>query len=408
MLRADDEALLARLEDEELCERLWRAQAPHRAPPALARASGLVTLVCQGDAGGAARARALRGELGPLLARLAPSSTRGLDPRLNHHLALWFERLAEAYRATSDEAAHGAAIERALASWLALADEREHLLGVATRAAGPAAPAADVARVAAEAPFGLLRALGRAAEAGAKERSADGRRALDALARVEHALAVAGASEATARRASALARELETRAIEEALAPLANRLEALVARGAAVAEGPALFEDVRAAWEWSRRSRTVEHFAVDQVTPVAWVAYKLPGWDALAKLVRPLDPLVDSLVARLEASRSSPSTTDLAYAAPAAQMLVFRSELARGTERFAHVERALRLCPPHRNARVVLSGLLCEEALRLLQGGLFVRPEARAEARRHHDRAKELFPQQRKLPEVAKALGLPP
>jgi len=400
VLRPDDEALLERLEDEELMELLWRSQAPRGAALPPARTAGLVAIVGRTEAGKQARAKAIAERSPkPLHALLLPASTRGLPPELNHHLALWFARLAREYRAT-DDATFATAFERSTASWLALADEGTYLRDVVQAVAGGAG-----AGLADDVPFAGIREVGRIAREGARLRTAEGRRALAALELVERAASLAQASEKTAKRAVGLARELTAAAAEEAVAPLGERIAELLARGTVVRDVPAVMEDVAAAWEWARRSRLVEHFAVDQVTPIAWMAYKQPGWEPLQRVVRPLDRLVDSLAERLERAGDERTTTDLAYAGPVAQMYVFRSELSRGQERFTHVERALRLCPTHRNARVTLSGLLCEEALRLLQGGVFVGAAAKTEAKRHYERAKEMFPQQRKLEEVARALG---
>src|SRR5688500_18741062 len=71
--RAQDDALLARLEDESVLERLWSYAAPG-APPLPGRAAGLVPWLRARPRGADAITRAERGDASVLLALATPAS----------------------------------------------------------------------------------------------------------------------------------------------------------------------------------------------------------------------------------------------------------------------------------------------------------------------------------------------
>ncbi|MCZ7677911.1 MAG: hypothetical protein M5U28_03665 [Sandaracinaceae bacterium] len=89
--RPEDEALLSRLEDEEVLERLWAATGDPSAPPHR-RASGLVREVRAVPGGALAVEQAARGDLGPLARLVNEPDAAALTPALAHHLALWHAR----------------------------------------------------------------------------------------------------------------------------------------------------------------------------------------------------------------------------------------------------------------------------------------------------------------------------
>jgi hypothetical protein len=118
-------------------------------------------------------------------------------------------------------------------------------------------------------------------------------------------------------------------------------------------------------------------------------------------LIEPIWPLVDSLTRRIEAD-----PTKVAYAARCAQMLVFKADVVRTeAETTAIAERALRICPSHRNTRLTLAHSLCEQALRLLPGARAPTHQSCASAEAMIQRAESLYPSTTRLPEAQKRLA---
>src|SRR5690606_29394461 len=123
--RPEDEALLSRLEDEEVLERLWAAigegsPAPHP------RASGLVAELRALEDGRAAVEQAARGDVSALVRLVNKPDPAALTPALAHHLALLHARVASAHERASDPMKRGAAEWprlRSIAMWLWLAEE---------------------------------------------------------------------------------------------------------------------------------------------------------------------------------------------------------------------------------------------------------------------------------------------
>ncbi len=172
-------------------------------------------------------------------------------------------------------------------------------------------------------------------------------------------------------------------------------------RDALLAEGPAIFARVQAIWTWSEHDEQVERFAVDEATAIGWSAYRATGWDPLRALVAPLAPLVDRMADRCEADPRK----HLAYAAKCAQFLVFRGECETvDAARWTLIERALRICPTHRNARVVACNFLCDRAEVLLGAGALFQASAVIAAEQAIARAESLHPQGRRLEAARKRL----
>ncbi|MEM1032037.1 MAG: hypothetical protein AAGN82_16935 [Myxococcota bacterium] len=408
MWRPDDAALLGRIEAELVFAALWRHEAGEAAPPH-PRAAGLVSLL-RSHPGGEARVARLVG------ARLerpheAPAATDDLvgwvrnlraadtPPRLAHHLALFYRRVAMA----TEGATARAAWRRSLAAWFAMTEEGAYL-----RRVGPAEAEAwsdddvDARRsLAARQP---LDELGRRAREGAAATTVEAAAALRALDGVAVAVAEAGLPVARGRALVAHASRLRAAAVEEALAPVAQHVADMVIRDAVAREGPAAMARVATIWHWSQRDEHVERFAVDEVTPLAWRIYqRASGFGALPELLAPIVPLVEALARRVEAD-----PTAVAYAAPVAQMFVFRSEMARPlARRIELAERAVTLCPSHRNGRFVLASLLCRDVKRQLDGG-FWRVVDRAAMEATLDRAATLNPNARALDALRKRLASRP
>ena len=368
--RDADEALLLRLTDERAVERLWRLEAPPSAAALPARAAVLAREVRRLPGGADAVERAAAGDATPLAEQLR-SSMASWTAALKHAAAIYFERLAleleralpKSGRASAalSSSAHEATLRR-VAAWIALADDGTFVREIASRVADGAVPAAALDGLAEAAVDRALTELGGRALGAATDLGARGAAALHALGRIREACKLAGASGATTKRVVALAERASARAVDEALAPLADELREAQARGATAAELAASMSRVRAVWEWSGHDEAVERFALDQVTDPAWEIYRRVAWAELRALLAPCEPLYESMEARILARPS-----ELAYAASCAQTLVFRSELETDREReWAFAERALRLCPTHRNGRLVMADLLSARALALL------------------------------------------
>jgi len=394
--REEDEALLTRLTDEIVFERLFRAQASAGARPP-ARGAGLCAALRRLPGGSEALVEATRGgKLEPLLALLEPARQIDPPPELLHHLALHHAALADAAASSTD------AFVRSITAWLALGREDRYLRELGEAVTGGALARQDLDRALADAPLWPIEELGERARNGARDLTADAQRALAALGRVPEAARIARAPEALAERAARRATSIVAVAVEEALAPvIAAFTEATTHGDPSASVGASLLNRFVAVWRWSGEDESVEHAAIEQTTPLAWAHYRASRWDDLRTLIAPVAPLVDSLAKRIEEDPSQ-----LAYAARAAQMLVFRSDVVRTEqETIVLLDRAITICPTHRNARLMKANTLCDQALRLLPG-------ARAPTRADHDkaaglleRAEQIYPGATRLPEARKRLG---
>ena len=422
MWRAEDRDLLARLEDELVLERLFRHQAGDHAGSAAAvaagaRAAGMIALVrsIRPDA----VAKALAGDVEPLARELSPERLDVLPSALLHHLALHHATLADALGGEAppsaaaprtgpqpDGANAGAARDRgrssparavearllSVACWLALGEDGGYLASLARAVVAGALPDAAIERAVAAAPLAAIEELGRVARAGAREQLAGAKHALMVLERVDAAVRRAGASARLGRLAKARADAHRAAAADEALAPVLLSLSEAAARGELLARGPELFARTAAVWRWAGEDELVEQFAVEQATPIAWDHYRDGRWDDLRALLAPVEPLVERLAGRIEAD-----PTRIAYAGPCAQMFVFRSESDKDAgRRLALAERSVRICPTHRNGRLILANLLCDAALDAVKGATSGGAAAdRAQAL--VDRAEKLYPACKRL-----------
>ncbi|MDI1451567.1 hypothetical protein [Polyangium sp. 6x1] len=395
MWRDEDEALLARLTDEIAFERLFRAQAGDGARPP-ARGAGLCAVLRRLPGGNEAVEAARAGKPDALREHLEPARQIDPPPELLHHLALHHTSLADLTTGSPE------GFVRSITAWLALGREEKYLRDLGEAVTGSALPRQDLDRALADAPLWCIDDLGERARVGARDLTNDALRALAALGRVKEAARIARAPEALTERAARRATSLVAVAVEEALAPVLAAFAEATSKGEpSAAEGAALLGRFVAVWRWSGEDESVEHAAIEQATPLAWAHYRASRWDALRDLIAPIAPLVDSLARRIE---SDPSK--LAYAARAAQMLVFRSDVVR-TERetIELLDRAIAICPTHRNARLMKANTLCDQALRLLPGA---RPSTRGDhdkAAGLIDRAEQLYPGATRLPEARKRLG---
>lgn len=399
--RPEDDVLLERLEDEALLSRLYahhagivatRPEGRALAPPP--RAAGLVAAARRAPGGEPAVAAARAGDVAPL-ARLLETSFSGEPPELLHHLALYWAAVARALSPATPEAA-ALAWTRSLAAWLSLADERAYLDALGDAILGPDAKGVRIPpeRV----PLEVIDELGESAETTARDLDAAGHAALLALASIDEAARLAGASPALALAAAAKAERRRNAAVEAALAPIDEAFEDAKAQGVLGDRAGAVLARAVRVWAWSGGEESVAHFAVDRLGTAGWELYRARRWDALRALLDPFRPMIDALADRIEKD-----PTKLAYAAACAEMYVFLSDVERVfATKLAYAERAVRVCPSHRNGRLTLATLLCEEAMAIMRGGMSVIARradvARVEALL--GRAEKLYPQATELPQA--------
>ncbi len=457
--RPEDEALVARLEEEAVYARLFREHAGPTAPEPPRRAAGLLhelralpggrdALVMAGLAAGPDGPAPERdplelpsAALDGLTALLTAPSFAGYPPALLHHLGLHFARVAgcrerELARRAAQDALDASREERgareregggarrelgpveawelSLAAFFALSRCTDYLAELVTRALGPATSgavktrAADVARLSAELPFLHVGELGERALAGARARDARARIALMALARAEAAAARAGLDEAARGAAVARCAAAHARAIEEALEPTAQALDDAALANELTTRGIAALQGLVEVWELSGQDEAVERFFVERAEPVCWELQRRREWDKFAQLFGPdAGPhgaparahtfrLVESLIARVTGDRGR-----VAYAAACAQFLVFYTNAATTLDRqIAIVERAVAVCPSHRNGRAVLASFLCQKARRKVETLVASGAEI-DEAEALVARARDLFPSAREVEETA-------
>ncbi|MBX3221277.1 MAG: hypothetical protein KF795_12210 [Labilithrix sp.] len=368
--RASDDILLQRLEDESVVEALFaavvRAGGAPAAPGLHPRAGGLVDALRKIPRGAEAVAAALAGDVMPLARLVDELAFAGAPPELLHHLALFHRASAAALEETAPEAAASAWV-RSLAAWFALAEERTYLARfeelVLGRDAARRGRGADAGIPPERVPLELVADVAARADAAASDLGQAGRAALLALARIDEAARIAGAPESAAARARAEAERRRNAAIEAALALIGEGLEEANVRGELTSQGRALLLRAVAVWTWTSNDEAVEHFVVDRADKIGWELYRARSWDALRHLLDPFRPMFDSLASRIERDPSR-----IAYAAGCAQMFVFLAEVDRHLPRKLELaERAVKICPTHRNGRIVLAAILCEQAMETMR-----------------------------------------
>lgn len=427
--RAEDEVLLQRLEDETALEALFShlvsSHAPIAAPPfgpsagssteqavrdreprpqLLAgylhpRAAGLVAELRK-IPGGAAAVSAAKGRDVTELARFVDGLVlKDCAPELLHHLALFHAKAATALERTAPESA-AVAWGRSLAAWLALAEERAYLARLEDSVLGDAARrsrAEGVGIPPERVPLELVAEMARRAEATARDLAPAGRAALLALARTDVAARTAGASEAAARRVRAEAERRRNAAIEAALSVIGEGLDEANVRGELASSGRTLLLRAIPVWSWTSHDAAVEHFVVDRIDKIGWELYRARSWDALRYLLDPFRPMFDSLAARIERDPSQ-----IAYAAACAQMFVFLAEVdTHMPRRLEMAERAVQICPTHRNGRLVLASALCDEAITAMRTMVvFARKSELDRVQVLLERAESLYPETSELPEA--------
>ena len=404
--RPEDDALLGRLEDEVVIERLFRHHVGALAQRTLPhpRAAGLVAAVRSLEGGEAAVGAALEGDVLKLARLVEVRPLRARPPELLHHLALYFSKVARTLEAVAPDAAANAWM-RALAAWLALGEERTYLTRLEEAIMGNAARNSKQKSAAAlispdRVPLQVLADLGKRAEGTSRDLAPSGRAALLALSWVGEAGQIAGVGDDVTRRAQQAAERGRNAALEAALAVVGEALDEANVRGDLSTNGQGLLARALQVWAWSGQDEAVEQFVIDRLGTIGWELYRARQWDALRHTFEPFRPMIEHLAARIEHDPSK-----IAFAGPCAQMFVFLTDIEQNASRKSELaERAVRLCPSHRNGRLNLASLLCDQALSSMrQMVLFARRDELERVEAMLTRAESLYPQSTELPE-AKAM----
>jgi hypothetical protein len=242
----------------------------------------------------------------------------------------------------------------------------------------------------------LLDDLGKRAQRSARDLAPAGRAALLALAWVGEAARLAGVSTATTTRAQRAAERSRNGALDSALAVIGEALDEANVRGELSTTGGPILERALLVWRWSAEDPAVEEFVVDRLATVGWQLYRARSWDTLRATFDPFRPMIDHFAKRVEADPSR-----IAFAAPCAQMFVFLTDIERDRTRKSELaERAVRLCPTHRNGRLNLAALLCDQALASMRNMVvFARRDELVRAEALLVRAEALYPDSSDLPD---------
>ncbi len=394
--RPEDDALLERLLDERVASRLFRhhvGAAADRAP-LHPRAAGLVASA-RAEPGGADAIRAAEdGDVTQLVRFLEAPPMRAKSPALLHHLGVYYGRVARTIEAIAPDAAANAWM-RSLAAWLALGEEREYVASLERAVLGDARQRSEALIPPERVPLEVVAELGKRAEETSRDLAPAGRAALLALAWAEDAARLAGVPAVASHLVQAAAERRRNAALDAALATIGEALDEANVRGDLTTSARSILLRVLDVWAWSAHDEQCEQFAVDRLATVGWELYRARKWDALRALLEPFRVMIEHFATRIEKD-----PTKLAYAAPCAQMYVFLSDVEPWPVRKIELaERAVLICPTHRNGRLVLAALLCEQATTSMrQMVLFARRDELARVEQLLARAEQLYPQSSDLP----------
>jgi hypothetical protein len=408
--RPADEALLQRLEDEAVVEALFDhlvggevSHAPATGVPAShgrlhPRAGGMIAELRKVTGGAGAVHAALSGDLRPLVQLVDRLPLSESPPELVHHIALFHRKAATVLEDVRPEASANAWI-RALSAWLALAEERSYLERLEGAVLGKDATqkGRQVAIPPERVPLELVADVARRADAAARDLGLRGRAALLALARTDEAAQAASASPAAARLVRSEAQRRRNAAIEAALSVIGEGLDEANVRGELATSGRTLLLRAIPVWTWTSNDEAVEHFVIDRIDKIGWELYRARSWDALRYLLDPFRPMFDSLATRIEHDPGQ-----IAYAAGCAQMFVFLAEVDGYLPRKLEMaERAVAICPTHRNGRLVLASALCSQATEAMRAMVvFARKDELERVESLLVRAESLYPQTAELGEL--------
>lgn len=363
------------------------------------RAAGLIAAVRKLTSGDEAVSAALRGDVTKVARLVEAPPMRERPPEMLHHVALYYGKVAKALERVAPDAA-ATAWMRSIAAWLALGEERTYLARLEEAVLGDARKAKDHAGVLIppeRVPLEVVAELGKRAEGTSRDLAAPGRAAMLALSRVTEAARIAGVSEDATRRVQQAAERTRNAALDAALAVIGEALDEANVRGELTTSGHSILTRALDVWVWSGNDEAVEQFVIDRLATVGWELYRARAWDALRHAFAPFRPMIDHMARRIEQDPSK-----IAFAAPCAQMFVFLTDIERVPSRKAELaERAVRLCPSHRNGRLNLASLLCDDALASMrQMVLFARRDELQRVEQLLNRAESLYPQSTELPEA--------
>lgn len=404
MWRAEDEALLGRLEDELILSRLFHHHVGNLAARTVPhpRAAGLIAAARALPGGDVAVRAALDGDV-TMLARLVEAPPmRARPPSMLHHIALYYGRVASVLEGVFPDAAANGWM-RSLAAWLALGEERTYLAALEDAILGDARRAKDKTGVLIppeRVPLEVVADLGKRAESSSRDLAPAGRAALLALSWVGEAARIGGVPDDVTRRALHAAERWRNAALDAALAVVGEALDEANMRGELTTSGRAILLRALEVWAWSGNDEAVEQFVIDRLATVGWELYRARAWDALRFTFFPFRPMIEHMARRIEHD-----PTKIAFAAPCAQMFVFLTDMEQSlVSKHELAERAVRLCPSHRNGRLNLASLLVDQALASMrQMVLFARKDELERVDVLLTRAEKLYPQSTELPE-AKAM----
>jgi hypothetical protein len=267
--RAEDEALLGRLEDELVLTRLFHHHvgtlAEHDVPHP--RAAGLIAAVRALPGGEQAVRAALDGDVTKLARLVEAPPMRARPPEMLHHIALYYDRVASVLEgAFPDAAANG--WMRSLAAWLALGEERTYLASLEDAILGDARKAKDKTGVLIppeRVPLEVVADLGKRAESSARDLAPAGRAALLALSWVGEAGRIGGVPDDVTRRALAAAERWRNAALDAALAIVGEALDEANVRGELTTSGRPILLRALNVWAWSGNDEAVEQFVIDRL-----------------------------------------------------------------------------------------------------------------------------------------------
>lgn len=400
MWRPEDEALLQRLEDEAIFEALFRfhvGAAANGVSMPHARASGLVRAARSLPHAADALDAAGKGDVTKLARLLEAAPMVGRSPELLHHLALYFGEVASVLEAVAEDAA-STAWTRALAAWLALAEERTYLTRLEDAIRGTAT-SKDVMLPPERVPLEIVADLGKAAEATSRDLAPRGRVALAALSlrSIDDAVRLAGVGGDASARTHREAERRRNAALDAAMAVIGEALDEANVRGELTTAGRAILLRAIDVWKWSSLDEAVEQFTVERLATIGWELYRASSWDALRYLLEPFQPMIEHLGSRIEGDPSK-----IAFSSSCAQMFVFLSDVqVLFPKKLAFAERAVKICPSHRNGRLVLAAALCEEATTIMRNMvLFARRDEIDRVDALLARAESLYPRSTDLPEA--------
>lgn len=372
--RSADELVFTRLKEQRALQALWALEAVPGQPwvgGKGVRGARLIRELSQELQAADAVQRALQGFAQDLSALLA-GPFLGRPASLRHAAAVFAGKVADSWesRLRSSAAAEASADERAQLEgawerwlsnrireqslWLSLAKEKEYFEQIAKRLGLAKAELSVAERI--HAPMVTLTL--KAADEQVRQ-SHFGTLCFGALARLDDAVR---RQQLPSDVVQAFCEQLDQRVyrvIDQSLESLRDAFTEARAADAGVGAAEELSAKLRALWLWTGRSMHVEVFALEQLSPVAWHLSRAKDMPRLRRILAPSIELLFSMEARILRE----PVELLARAAICAEMLLFWAGVEQPPGEYtALVERALRVCPGHRNARQAMAQILCERA----------------------------------------------